>query len=242
MYQASKLSLFVVMCLSVLSSPSHAWSDRGHLAVAKAAGYDEWYNAVAADILAARLGRAERRNHDAAIERRKPITGAQVLEQAEKAKKPSNGEGVLYGAIIASIEEYERGYRDKNVDRDYSFSLAAHYIGDLSAPLHNIAYDDFNAAHHAANDNLLDRELADAGCVVKTGQIEEKMYEITITPEHWKADLAKEVARIAVLSRQLGLTLKAENRDMTREEAYTQMGHSASLLRAIIRWKDQFDK
>ncbi len=241
MHQASKLSVFAVTGLLVLSSPAYSWSDRGHLAVAKAAGYDEWYNAVAADILVVRLGRTERRNHDAAIERQKPITEALVLEQAEKMKNHSN-EGRVYGAIIASIEEYERGYRNKDVDRDYYLALAVHYIGDLSAPLHNIAYDGFNAAHHAANDALLDRELKDDSCVVKTGRIGEKMYEITIAPERWKADLAKEVARIAVLSRQLGLTLEAENRDMTKEEAYVQAGHSASLLRAIVRWKEQFDK
>ncbi len=242
MVQALKLSFFVLTCLFVLSSPASAWSDHTHLAIARAAGYDEWYNAVAADILAVRLGRAERRNHDAAIDRRKSITGELVLEQADKVKNPSTGEGLLYGAIIASIEEYERGYRNRDVDRDYYLALAVHYIGDLSAPLHNIAYDGFNAAHHAANDALLDRELKDDSCVVKTGKIGEKMYEITIAPERWKADLAKEVARIAVLSRQLGLTLEAENRDMTKEEAYVQAGHSASLLRAIVKWKDQFDK
>ncbi len=236
MEQALKLSFFVLTGLFVLSSPAYSWSDRCHLAIARAAGYDEWYNAVAADILAARLGRAERRNHDAAIDRRKPITEAQVLEQAEKVKNPSNGEGQLYGAIIASVEEYERAYRNRDVDRDYFLSLAVHYIGDLSAPLHNIAYDDFNTAHHAANDALLDRELKDDACVVKTGKIEEKMYAITITPEHWKTDLAKEVARIAVLSRRLGLLLEAENRDMTKEEAYVQAGHSASLLRAVLKW------
>ncbi len=57
-------------------------------------------------------------------------------------------------------------------------------------------------------------------------------YEITIQSE---ADLSREVARIANLSKQLGHTLEAQNRRMTREEAYRQLGHSVSLLKAILK-------
>jgi hypothetical protein len=36
------------------------------------------------------------------------------------------------------------------------------------------------------------------------------------------------------ISRQLGLKLRAEDRNMTKEEAYIQLRHSASLLKAVI--------
>ncbi len=60
------------------------------------------------------------------------------------------------------------------------------------------------------------------------------MYPITLHSEYLEKDLSIHIARIANLSRQLGYKLKRENRDMTRDEAYRQLGHSASLLRAIL--------
>jgi hypothetical protein len=61
------------------------------------------------------------------------------------------------------------------------------------------------------------------------------MYNIKLRTDHFEEDLAKEIARVANISRQLGLKLRAENRNMTKEEAYVQLGHSASLLRAVIK-------
>ncbi len=60
------------------------------------------------------------------------------------------------------------------------------------------------------------------------------MYRITLRPDHVEEDLSKEIARIATIARQLAFKMKAEDRDMTKEEAYVQLGHSASLLRAVL--------
>jgi hypothetical protein len=49
----------------------------------------------------------------------------------------------------------------------------------------------------------------------------------------FEADLVREIARIANLSRILGYKLRAEKRYMTKQEAYIQLGHSASLLKAL---------
>ena len=62
------------------------------------------------------------------------------------------------------------------------------------------------------------------------------MYPINLRPDFFEEDLSKEIARIANLSRKLGHNLKTENRDMTKEEAYVQLGHSVSLLRAILKY------
>ena len=59
------------------------------------------------------------------------------------------------------------------------------------------------------------------------------MYPIVIRDED---DLAREIARIANIARQLGLKIKSENRDMTQDEAYTELSHSASLLRAVLSY------
>jgi hypothetical protein len=60
------------------------------------------------------------------------------------------------------------------------------------------------------------------------------MYEISIRPTHFEEDLASEIAKIANTARMLGIKIRADNRDMSREEAYAQLGHSASLLKAVL--------
>jgi hypothetical protein len=60
-----------------------------------------------------------------------------------------------------------------------------------------------------------------------------KIYPITIISEE---GLAKEIARIANLSTALGYKLEDENRAPTKEEAYQQLSHGASLLKAIIKY------
>jgi hypothetical protein len=60
-----------------------------------------------------------------------------------------------------------------------------------------------------------------------------RIYPIQIKSED---DLVKEIARIANLSMKLGHQLEAENRMLSKEEAYIQLGHSASLLKAILEY------
>jgi hypothetical protein len=60
-----------------------------------------------------------------------------------------------------------------------------------------------------------------------------KIYPIVIKSEE---DLVREIARIANLSMKLGHQLEAENRMLSKDEAYTQLGHSASLLKAILEY------
>ena len=97
-------------------------------------------------------------------------------------------------------------------------------------PLHNIAYDDFNKEHHDANDGIVEDTILN-----EPEKIARHMYPITLSKKDFEADLAREIARIANLSRKLGYKLRAEKRDMTKQEAYIQLGHSASLLRAVLQ-------
>jgi len=63
--------------------------------------------------------------------------------------------------------------------------------------------------------------------------IEYKGYDIEITSED---QLATEIARIANISIKFGYRLVDEERLLTKEEAYIQLGHSASLFKAILRY------
>ena len=70
-----------------------------------------------------------------------------------------------------------------------------------------------------------------------------EIYPITIDSE---ADLAREVARIANLSTKLGYRLEKEGRMLSRQKAYEQISHSASLFKAILKfvgknWGDQMN-
>ena len=96
-------------------------------------------------------------------------------------------------------------------------------------PLHNTLYDSFNRQHHPAMDGIVEDEVLD--------HLERiKIYVIKIKSED---ELVKEVARIANLSMELGYELEEENRPLTKKEAYTQLGHSASLLKAILDYTRQ---
>ena len=217
--------LAACLVLIFIASPTLGWFDETHLAIAKAAGYRKWYNAAAADVSRIKLGKKEGCNHYHNSPRGTVITTEMVLEQARRYDQ-FDPDGHLYGAIIASY----RAYTDARQAGKYAenhMAFLVHYIGDLSMPLHHTLYNDFNRRYHKANDGIIDDEvLANAGRI--------RTYPITIGSEK---DLAGEVARIANLSKRLGHLMEDEDRLMTREEAYRQIGHSASLLRAILQRK-----
>jgi len=219
--------LCLLFFLHVIHGTSWAWNDQTHMAIAKAAGYWYWYNAAAADVAKIKAGTIEERNHYFSNKQNAEVSTKTVLDQADRYNNPNDGEGHLYGAIVASIREY-RIAKFTGQDEEYQMAYAVHYIGDLSQPLHNIPYDSFNKAHHAINDNTAE------GVMDKIGEVQKNMYEINLRPDHFEEDLAKEIARIANVARVLGLKLRTENRDMTSNEAYVQLGHSASLLKAAL--------
>jgi hypothetical protein len=63
-----------------------------------------------------------------------------------------------------------------------------------------------------------------------------KIYPIKIESEK---DLAKEITRIANLSMKKGYQIEDENRLLTKEEAYEQISHSASLFKSILEYVDK---
>ncbi len=225
------IALLIFLSLSLYTTPSYSWLDQTHLAIAKAAGYKYWFNAAVADITKIKAGDAEGLNHFFDNYENVAVTEKMIFDQVKHYNDPTDKEGHLYGAIIASLRDY-RQTKSAGKYGEYYLAFAAHYIGDLSQPLHNILYDGFNKTHHSENDGIVENEVLN-----KISEIEKNMYEIKLRPDHFEEDLAKEIARMANLSRQLGLKLRAENRNMTKEEAYVQLGHSASLLRAVIREK-----
>ncbi|ANA39607.1 hypothetical protein [Geobacter anodireducens] len=212
--------------LAAAAGAAHAWHDETHLAVARAAGYHKWYNAAGPDIAKQKGGNIEQRNHY--CNRGETVTAGTVLGQIARYNDPSDEEGHLYGAIIAALRGYERASREGKY-AEYHLAYAAHYLADLSMPLHNTPYDDFNRKRHERNDGIVEKTA-----LRNVGRIQRLMAPVALGRESFEADLAREIARVAEGSRRLAERMRRENRDMTPEEAYGQLAQSAALLEAVL--------
>jgi hypothetical protein len=221
--------LCVITVLLFSANPATGWYDETHLSIAKAAGYKKWYHAAGPDIAKIKAGRIESNNHWFNNNKMIEITPEAVLEQVKRYNDPADKEGHLYGAIIASLREYKEAARQGRYG-DYHIAYSAHYIGDLSQPLHNIPFDLYNRTHHNANDGIVNMDIFD-----NINKVKEHVYPIILKDDDFEKSLALEIARIANVSRILGYTLSKESRDMTEKEAYIQLGHSVSLLRAVLK-------
>ena len=221
------LLIFQVFILILFTNTASAWFGKIHLAIAKAAGYKNWYNAAAADLAKLKAGDIEQFNHYVNNKRGDVINSDIVLAQAERYNDPKDRKGHLYGAIIASVRLYIKDKKEGRYPEDH-MAYCVHYVGDLSMPLHNIEFNEFNKKYHMEMDGIIDKEIL--GNVSKI-----KINKITLKTEK---DLAREIARIAKISMELGFRLEAENRMISKEEAYRQVGYSASLLKAILEYVD----
>ncbi len=222
----------IILSLLSLAGTAQGWHDKTHLAIAKVAKYEMWYNAAGPDIAKIKAGDVEGYNHWYNNNWKSEITPQTVTNQISRYNKANvllDIDGHLYGAIIAALREYETTVKTGKY-AEYHLVYCVHYIGDLSMPLHNIPYDDYNRDHHTFNDGIVDQEVLE-----HPEKIERHMYRIALRDDHFEADLIHEIARIANISRRLGYKLQAENRNMTPEEAYIQLGHSASLLKAVLQ-------
>ena len=150
------------------------------------------------------------------------VNAEHVLSQVEKYNK-IDSHGHLYGAIIASVRDYLKEKR-RGKYGEYHLGFCAHYVGDLSQPLHNIDYNLFNMTYHKDIDGIIDDRILDNSDKIK-------IYPIKIDSEE---TLAREIARIAYLSMALGYKLEDEKRLLTKEGAYQQISYSVSLFKAIL--------
>lgn len=221
-----KRHIFILATLIGFCNPLQlsAWQDETHIAIAKAAGYAKWYNATGADMAKLKAGEIEAHNHFVNNSKKTRVTPARVFSQIEKYDRIDPA-GHLYGAIMASVREYQRR-RAEGKYGQYPLGFCAHYVGDLSQPLHNIEHNAFNRKNHTAFDGVVNAEI-----LTRLDKI--RVYNIVISSE---ADLARHIARIGEDARRLGYRLEFEDRILTREEAFRQISHSASLFRGILNF------
>ncbi len=236
--QFRKITLLVLFLLFIFYRETFSWHDETHIAIAKAAGYELWYNVTGPDVARLKLRDRESYNHFYNNPEDEEITPSLVFSQAHRYNDPQDREGHLYGAIIASLRDYIRKKSEGRFAR-YDLAYCFHYIGDLSQPLHNIPYDKFNMEYHRPIEELADKYVKKNGIE----GIKKYMYEIKIDPKDPEKDIACHIARIANIARELGKKIKDEKRVMTEEEVLIQLGHSASLIKGILGYlKHKFGK
>ncbi len=230
----AKYSIITILALSLVigfTENSYPWHDETHMAIAKAAGYKKWYNSAGADMIKAKAMGIERPNHYVSTPRQTRVTPEMVLGQIKNYNKKSDITGHLYGAIIASIRDYLK-QKHKGKYGEYHLAFCAHYVGDLSQSLHNTLYNAYNRKNHSTTDGIINDEVLDTVDKIK-------IYPIKIKSEQ---DLAEQIARIANLSIQKGYQIEDENRLLTQEEAYVQIGHSTSLFSAILIYVEKIGR
>jgi hypothetical protein len=222
-------SLSTVLSLMFSSLPAFAWHDKTHLSIAEAAGFELWYSAAAPDVAKSKseFRPAEEKNHYFNNNAGKEVDASMVMEQVARYNQPDDVEGHLYGAIIGAVRAYQAESATGKY-AEYPLVFCAHYIGDLSMPLHNTAYDDFNKNRHSINDGIIESSVRN-----NIGYIQRNIEDITIKNE---SDLAREIAKVANTSRRLGIKIREEKRDMTQSEVYTQVIRSSSLLKAVLKY------
>ncbi len=224
-------TLILIIVLSSYAPATWAWHDETHVAIAKVAGYAKWFNATGADMIKVKAGNIERRNHYVNNPRDTIVTPEMVMEQVEKYDTTGDRIGRLYGSIIAAVRNYIKVHKAGKY-AEYHLAFAAHYIGDLTQPFHNTVYNKYNQTHHNKVDGIINDDVLN-----RLDHI--KLYEINISSEQ---DLAREIARIANLAKDLGYQMEDENRLLTKAEAYRQISHSASLFKALLKYVDQKKK
>jgi S1/P1 Nuclease len=224
------IPLLAVFFVISFAGNSYPWHDETHIAIAKTTGYKKWYNATGADMAKLKAGRKEKLNHYVNNPRGTTVTPETVLKQAKKYNKTNDIVGHLYGAIIASVRDYLKAKQEGKYG-EYHLAFCAHYVGDLSQPLHNTLYNSYNRKNHGTTDGIINDEVLD-----NIDKIQ--IYPIKIESEK---DLANEIARIANLSLKKGYQIQDEKRLLTKDEAYEQISHSASLFKAILRYVETIE-
>ena len=243
------LLIFSLFLSLGICSPAIAWHDATHMAVIRAAGLDDYaYLAVGPDMAKEKSGGYEEGNHYRGNAKGVVVTADMVLDQVRDYNCRCNDEGHLYGAIIAALNQYRERKSKKDKQARYPLGFAGHYIADLSMPLHNTAYNDFNKAWHSANDGAVEgdeSEPTDARVARIAAGIRERMNRLTPCrfpaakddPAKFNLELAKKIAEIANRAMALGYAMQEANPQktvMSSDEAYGQLAESAALLKAAF--------
>lgn len=236
-----RFSALLLALLMMQVPAAFAWTDQAHMAVGLAAGFRCFQNCAAADIshtIAAinGLSQTDRQGHFFNAPEDYAFSGEDVYSQMQEIGKSDAEcpEGYLFGLILHTVrlcrERTEKGQYD-----DEYYAALLHYVADLAQPLHVSTYDDFNRSHHFACDNILSDKEAEYPVFAAIALAEGLTVEDAVCFAS-EEELVDAIVQLAKQSQQLAEIIRAEDRNLTREEAIVQLSRAATLGNAMLRY------
>ena len=254
----ARIPCFFAASLAValfLTGEARAWSCKTHLFIAREAGVANPQTACYPDLAKkendALLGPFHWHNaapdakvDSAYIERYQAredflVPAVNTGSKPMKIKAPHPA-GVLYWKIV---ETYRALMNAAGWEYEYYLSNLAHYVGDLSQPLHNFPYGADPAGDgksypeqgtwakkmHREFDTALDPYIPLSGD-------EARRFSAMVKPTQILSDedLKREIAHVANRAISLANACYSGKRVISREEALAQVAGSVSLMRAIM--------
>ena len=216
-----KTRILILVIAATLSIQSICWHDATHIAIMQASNTS--YSpclAIAPDVLTRKLP-SEAQNHYTAVHGTE-VNAQNVFEQIKYYDMANDSTGHLYGAIVAAYRQVVISMLSGNRP-DYDYSFVAHYVGDLSQPLHNSPYDSFNKKNHNRIDGIAD-DVRNLSILISA-----KMESLHIGSDD---ELVSTIVNLANDARDADKKLR-RTCDMSLDTALTLMGKSSSMLRAI---------
>lgn len=225
--------------LSLAPLTAEAWTDQTHMAIERAAGLTSYQNACAPDVSKTvsainKLKKNDGQGHF--FDASKPPTRKDVEEQLEMIGqgRDDSPDGWILGAIINATRK-SKALTEMGRFDDYNYAILGHYCGDLSMPLHMSVYDDFNKKHHLNIDQTLNRsdvkyDVDGVPLITKEMTVDDS---VRFNSED---EIIDYMLKIANESFELAQKLRAEDRELTHEEAIERVNRSATFFRAIMRY------
>ena len=225
--------------LSLAPLTAEAWTDQTHMAIERAAGLTSYQNACAPDVSKTvsainKLKKNDGQGHF--FDASKPPTRKDVEEQLEMIGQGRDDapDGWILGAIINATRK-SKAWTEMGRFDDYNYAILGHYCGDLSMPMHMSVYDDFNKKHHLNIDQTLNRsdvkyDVDGVPLITKEMTVDDS---VRFNSED---EIIDYMLKIANESFELGQKLRAEDRELTHDEAIQRVNRSATFFRAIMRY------
>ncbi len=257
MRRVKQIVIQILLILSIFSI-SYAWDCKTHAYIAKKAGLKVPEAACMPDIIRDELYDLLSPSHYHNASPDTFVTSEYIerfnveeilIENKGKRYKISvpHPSGILYWKILQIFEKMkslDKSIQDNLLAYEYYLFNIAHYIGDLSQPLHNFPYGEypasdgkvyalegnFNKEYHFKFDESFSHSLYINPQI--DFLIEKNIKDLNIRS---KEDLKKEISAIANAALKIANACFKENRLPSEEELVQQISWSISLLKAIIK-------
>ena len=232
----------IILALSMLPVTTVlAWTDQAHMAMGKAAGFARFHNCAAPDVshTVAEINALTQTDSPAHYYNALPdavITVADAYSQLQSVGQSATDcpDGYLLGAILHTIRLCKEKTTAGAFDDEY-YAVLLHYLADLAQPLHMRVYDDFNREYHFASDDILSDNEAEYPVFAAVALADELTVDDQLSFET-EEQVLEAVIVLATQSQALANVMRADQRNITREEALLQVSRAATLGRAVLKY------